>query len=144
MSGIKESIEGMDCFMKKVVFKTNLERWVKPGRTEIERRNIFRKRELQEAQHSNNKVRDGQREIFKMKTLLKIERTSVKKTLYTARLKRLNNYDIHFGNGSPMFFVYPNTLQGYNTHQKYDSFQQCSSTIKDVKGEEINSYGITV
>lgn len=59
MSGIKESIEGMDCFMKKVVFKTNLERWVKPGRTEIERRNIFRKRELQEAQHSNNNVRDG-------------------------------------------------------------------------------------
>lgn len=46
MDGIKESIEGMDCFMKKAVFKTNLERWEKPEGTQIKGRNTFRKREL--------------------------------------------------------------------------------------------------
>lgn len=44
--------------MQRVVFKPNLEGWVEL-RTEIDRKNVFRNRELQEVKHSNNKVRDG-------------------------------------------------------------------------------------
>lgn len=44
--------------MQKVVFKPNLEGWIEL-RTEIDRRNIFRKREFQEINHGNNKVRHG-------------------------------------------------------------------------------------
>lgn len=43
----------------RLVFQPSLEGWVEFGRTEVERRTIFRMSKFQEVKHSNNKVSDG-------------------------------------------------------------------------------------